>query len=349
MKAKIAVLVNEDSQSHILWETALKKSNHIEYYDIIDLTTDDWLKLINKKRYDLFLLKPPGKTDLFKRLYDERVLLISQFHATPIYPSLNEILIYENKKYLRDWLMINNLPHPKTNVFFNKDEALGFLKSNGSYPIVAKTNIGASGNGVRIIKSFDEANEYVFKAFTTGITPKIGPKLNKGSLTKKILKAFKVKGFLRQRLKDYKTTHLNSQYHFVLFQEYIKHEWEWRCVRIGDSYFAHKKIVKGEMASGTLIKGYGPVPLKLLDFIKKISEDKKLSSVAIDVFENGEDYYINEIQCFFGQSDSYQMLIDGKPGRYIYANNGWNFEEGLFNTNESYDLRLEHAINKIIH
>jgi glutathione synthase/RimK-type ligase-like ATP-grasp enzyme len=347
MKVKIAVLVNEDSQSHVLWESALKKSKEIEFYDIIDLTSDNWLEMINKKQYDLFLLKPPGKTDLFKRLYDERVLLINQYKSTPIFPSLNEILIYENKKFLRDWLMIRNLPHPETHVFFNKTEADDFLKRNISFPIVGKTNIGASGNGVQIIKTREQAEEYLIKAFASGITPKTGPKLTKGSLTKKIYKAFKVKGFLKQRLKDYKSNQLNIQYHFVILQEFIKHEWEWRCVRIGDSFFAHKKIVKGDMASGTLIKGYDPVPIKLLDFIKNISDDNKLSSVAIDVFERNNQFFINEIQCFFGQSDPYQMLVDGKPGKYMFVDNKWVFEEGMFNTNESYDLRLEHALKQI--
>jgi len=101
------------------------------------------------------------------------------------------------------------------------------------------------------------------------------------------------------------------------------------------------------MASGKLIKSYDSVPFKLLDFIRNVSEENGLSSVAIDVFEQNEGYLVNEIQCFFGQSDPYQMLVDGKPGRYIYKEDKWIFEEGMFNTNESYDLRLEHALKQI--
>jgi hypothetical protein len=40
------------------------------------------------------------------------------------------------------------------------------------------------------------------------------------------------------------------------------------------------------------------------------------------------------------------MLVDGKPGRYIWINNTWVFEEGDFNQNESYNLRVEHIIKK---
>jgi hypothetical protein len=39
------------------------------------------------------------------------------------------------------------------------------------------------------------------------------------------------------------------------------------------------------------------------------------------------------------------MLIDGKPGRYINKSGKWIFEEGDFNTNESYDLRLQAALD----
>jgi len=46
----------------------------------------------------------------------------------------------------------------------------------------------------------------------------------------------------------------------------------------------------------------------------------------------------------FGQSDPHQMIIDGMPGRYFISAGKWQFEEGDFNTNESYDLRLENAL-----
>jgi hypothetical protein len=38
------------------------------------------------------------------------------------------------------------------------------------------------------------------------------------------------------------------------------------------------------------------------------------------------------------------LEVDGKPGRYIFQDGQWVFEEGMFNSNESYDLRLEVAL-----
>ena len=38
------------------------------------------------------------------------------------------------------------------------------------------------------------------------------------------------------------------------------------------------------------------------------------------------------------------LEVDGRPGRYLYQDGQWVFEEGMFNSNESYDLRLEVAL-----
>jgi len=53
---------------------------------------------------------------------------------------------------------------------------------------------------------------------------------------------------------------------------------------------------------------------------------------------------INELQAIFGHVQSYICEKNGKPGRLIYKKNKWQFEEGVFNSNLSYDLRIENAI-----
>ena len=53
------------------------------------------------------------------------------------------------------------------------------------------------------------------------------------------------------------------------------------------------------------------------------------------------------MQCIFGQSDPYQMLIDGKPGRYRYIDDNWVFEEGDFAKDACYPLRLDLFIKSL--
>ena len=76
------------------------------------------------------------------------------------------------------------------------------------------------------------------------------------------------------------------------------------------------------------------------------SEKHGFFSLAIDIFESEDGYLVNEMQCIFGQSDPYQMLVDGKPGRYVCNMDKWVFEEGDFAKNACYNLRLEFALNK---
>lgn len=343
MKYKIAIFRNESADDHDQWVQACMRRSSEADCMVIDLTSSDWLSRFREGSYDLILLRPPGRTEKFKQLYDERVRILFDCTDTPIYPSLTEVMLYENKRFLSDWLSANGVPHPETFIFFREREAAEFVSARNAFPLVAKTNIGASGNGVRFLEDRGQATDYVKAAFSSGINTRTGPKLNKGSLLKKIRKAFISRGFIAKRFSEYRETYLNPQIGFVIFQEFIPHEYEWRCVRIGDSFFAHKKIAKDNKSSGTLIKSYDKVPERLLDFVRETTERTRLSSVAIDLFDTDGQFLVNEIQCFFGQSDPYQMLVDSVPGRYRLAEGKWIFEPGDFASNECYDLRLEHA------
>jgi len=152
---------------------------------------------------------------------------------------------------------------------------------------------------------------------------------------------------LINRLSTYKAVASDKQKGFLILQEYISHEFEWRAVRIGDSFFAHKKLKDGDKASGTLLKNYDGPPLELLDFVRELTERFKFYSVAVDVFEGDSGYLVNEIQCIFGQSDSFQMMVNGQMGRYVRSNEEWIFEEGDFAANACYNLRLDWVLNHI--
>ena len=348
-KLKLGILANELSGEEESWVTACKKFSDQFSFEVIDLTAYNWLQLIKGRSFDFLLAKPPGLTAPFKQLYDERIAIIDRVLNIPVYPSPEEIYIYENKRYFYSWLAANALPHPKTFVFYNTDEASNFIKNTG-LPLVAKANIGASGSGVRILKSVQEAESYISLAFTKGAPVRWGPNLSKGGWIKRGFHYLKHPADIKKKTRSYSAVRSDKQKGFVLFQEYIPHDYEWRIVVIGDSYFAHKKMKIKDKASGSLLKSYDNPPLKLFDFAKKIMERFGFLSQAIDVFESPEgDLVINEMQCMFGQSDPYQMLVDGKPGRYRFIGEKWRFEAGDFNTNKNYDLRLAHVLDLLKH
>lgn len=339
---KIAILKNEDEQSSAKWELACKKQNLKPV--IIDLTSHNWLFQLNTENFDFLLAKPPGKLSHYKNLYDERLYILSKVLNYQIYPSYEECYIYENKKLLSYYLAAKDIPHPKTWVFYRQNEALSFCKS-AFFPIVAKTSIGASGSGVVILKNYGQSKNYINKAFSAkGIKRRFGPNRVTGKPSKWLIKAFNSPQYFISRLKEYVSIYKHGERDFVIFQKYIPHDFEWRSVRIGDSYFAHKKIKHGEKASGSKGIEYVDPPHKILNFTKALCEKNNFNFMAIDIFEYENEFFVNELQTIFGHVQDHIMEVNGIPGRYCYIDDQWIFEPGDFNTNESYDLRLETAI-----
>jgi hypothetical protein len=344
-KLRLAILKIEIDKDYQLWESVCHEMRDCVEWESVDISRADWLARVKNGRFDGLLAMPPGITNTLKNMYDERVRILHTLLGLPVYPFLEEIEVYENKKYLSYWLAANDIPHPRTWVFYHEQEALEFVAAS-KIPIVGKTNVGASGRGVSILKSNGEAIEYVKNTFSgAGVTRSTGPNLRKKGLFVRALKKLATPKAFVERLRHYKAEGAEIQKDYVIFQEFIPHSYEWRCVRIGDSFFAHKKMVKGEKASGSLIKGYENPPLALLDFVKEVTDRRHFRSQSVDIFETADGrWLVNEMQCTFGQSDPYQMLVDGMPGRYRLLGGEWTFEPGDFNKYQSFLLRLEYFV-----
>jgi glutathione synthase/RimK-type ligase-like ATP-grasp enzyme len=348
MEIRFCILKNESFDSHAEWEVSCINKNI--NYDIVDITKNNWLENAINTKYSFYLTRPPGSISYFKTLYDERIYILHKILGKPIYPSYDEILVYENKKYLSYFLKAKSIPHPETWVFYNINEANQFAK-NCKLPIVAKSSIGASGSGVKIISDRRQLEKYIQKIFTNkGIKRSFAPNLRKGNKLSRINNVIRNPFQFYQKIRTrYIASIRDPQRWFVIFQEYIKNNFEWRVVKIGNSYFAHKKLPVGQMCSGTTKVSWDGPNQRLLDFIKNICDECGFYSQAVDIFENIEGkFFVNEMQCFFGSENPHQMVLDGKPGRYIFNNSKWTFEKGNFNANNSYDLRLDHVLSLLL-
>lgn len=323
------------------WIIALGKHSEIEY-DVIDVMNSDWLDRCLTKGYEIYLIHPSGSTNLIRNSFEERIQLLAEDLHKNLYPSLTEIRLHENKKYLAAWMAAKGVSHPQTTVLMDKKDAQSYI-NNAHYPLVAKQNIGTSGKGVRILNHKAEALRLIKRAFSKGLRHKIGPRIKFASLHRKIKNAVSKKGLINKRFSYYKAIFDEPQ-RFLILQEFVPHQFEWRVVMIGDSFFAHKKLVSGRMASGSLAKDYADPPFELFDFVRDLCQRNNLTSTSIDLFETPSGFLVNEIQTYFGQSDPYQMKVGGVPGRYRYLNGHWVFEPGDWASNQCYDLRLEHAL-----
>lgn len=343
-RIRLVVLRNELDGDEILWLKACEENNQQIEYRVANLCDSNWLQQIQSQPFDYLLSKPGAFTSSFKQLYDERIYILGHVLNYQVFPSPIEIFIYENKRFLSYWLQANKIQHPATDVYYTREEALSSI-SNRTFPVVAKTNIGASGRGVVVVKSAKEAERYINNIFSgKGAVRSVGPNMQKGGLIMRGIKLLLNPQKLIKKLSFYRSLSNDVQKDFVIFQEFIPHEYEWRVVRIGESFFAHKKLKLGEKASGSLLKNYDNPPLSLFSFVKEITDKHQLFSQAVDIFQVGDDYFVNEMQCIFGQSDAFQMMVDGVIGRYIFREGEWVFEEGDFNKIECYDLRIKHLI-----
>ncbi len=297
-------------------------------YEIIDIISDNWLDDIINSDCDGFLCRTPSKFQERKNMFNEKLYIINKFLNKPIYPSYDELYLHENKKMMYYFMKLNNIPHVETHVFYDKAEYFDFIEKT-IYPIVFKTSIGSTSKGVEIIKSKNKARKIGNKIFG-----RLNNKLAKGYTPQRTGKILPVsaRGLLQR--------------HFVILQAFKKIKWEWRIVKIGDSYFGHKKLLDGDFASGTRKKGWGKPPRQLLDIARNLSDYHGFLSVGIDIFEtNDGNFLVNEIQSIIGHSTEHLMHIDGKPGRLIYQNGEYIFEEGHFNEHKSYLLRVKHMID----
>ncbi len=287
-------------------------------YELIDIIGNSWIEDMSNAECNAYLVWPSHFSSISKQIFDERLRVIVKEMKKTIFPLYDNLWLYESKRRMNDWLTVNNIPHPRTSVFFDKSEALGFLGS-AEFPLVFKTDLGSTAYGVEVVRNKRSAKRLIDVCF------------GKGYLRKRCA--------WNDRSKDY-----------ILFQEYLTNVKEWRMVRIGDSFFGHQKLKKGEFHSGSKLVGWSEPPRRLLDFVREVSEKGPFLSVNIDIFktEKGE-YLVNELQAVFGSRNPEQMYINGKPGRFVYdgGSESWNFQEGNFCRNVCCNLRVKTLLNML--
>ena len=290
--------------------------------EIIDFLSPNWIANIEKSKADIFMVRPDVSNSVKKQMYDERLFFLTKSMKKKIYPSYDELFIYENKRNMAYWLEINKVPHPKTKVFYltkNIDPVLDNLKKV-SYPIVYKTYIGSAAQGVKILQSYKQAKNLVNQIIKKGFKIKHGDKHD-------------------------------IHWGYAIFQDFIPNAKEWRIIKIGNSFFGHQKLKSGEFHSGSHKVEWIAPSKKLLRFCKDICDKGNFTSMDIDLFEDESGrYFVNELQSIFGSYDPSQMYINGKPGRFLYDRelDDWIFEEGYFCQNYSHNLRIEFAVSELL-
>ena len=104
-------------------------------------------------------------------MFDYRLKIIEEDLGKIIYPSWKECWLTKHKPRLLDWMNAHDIPHPRSWVFLDRQEALDFAMTVG-LPVVVKTATGASASGIRIVRSAAMLQSVIRAAFGRGLCPR---------------------------------------------------------------------------------------------------------------------------------------------------------------------------------
>lgn len=284
-------------------------------FRVVDLAAADWQGRVREAGCDLYLAWPDATLTHWAKMIKDRCDLLESQFGIPVYPGSLERWLYEDKIRLADWLQAGGWPHPRTWLFFNRDEARRFALEC-ALPVVFKLPFGAGAAGVRIVRGRRQLQALVRQAFAGGHVPS---------------------GHERR----------DRQRGSLLLQEYLPVLREWRMVRIGDSWFGHPKGRSGEFHSGSGKVEWDMPTDAMLELLHRVTTVTGMRSMAMDLFELPDGrLLINELQTVFGASVAvHQLKCDGEPGRMVRVEAGrWRFEAGDFARNACANLRLLDAL-----
>ena len=284
-------------------------------FKVLDIAGPDWIERIKESECGFFLVWPDADSLPWSTMIKDRILILESVLGYPVVPSSHELWMYEDKCRVYYWLEAQGLPHPRTWVFYRKDEAWRFIQ-HCPLPMVFKMSMGSSALGVEIVRNRRRLQRLVKRAFGKGHTPP------------------------RQ---DYRDVQRGS----ILFQEYLPEIREWRLVRIGDSYFGHLKGRVGDFHSGSGVAEWDVPEYRHLDFLHQITERGQFFSMAVDTFETLDGrLLVNELQTVFGARISIdQLKVDGVPGRMVrQGESSWRFEAGDFARNACANERVRQTL-----
>jgi len=224
-----------------------------------------------------------------------------------VFPGFNENWFFEDKvaqKYLLESIDADIV---KCWVFYNKNDALTFLKEC-NYPLVAKLRKGAGSHNVKLLKNYSEARQYTRKMFGKGINPSPGYFADFGNRSSILLKK-RNSSLILKAIRSLPTKVIDAQkrkkrFHnekgYVYFQEYLPgntNDLRITVVRKRAWGFFRNVRKNDFRASGSGMIDYDTdIPLEVVRKSFDFAERIKARSIAFDYVKDREmNYRIVEI------------------------------------------------------
>lgn len=252
------------------------------------------------------------------------------------FPNFNTRWHFDDKVAQKYLLESINAPYIESYVFYNKTEALNFIKAT-NFPTVAKLKGGAGSTNVKLITNGSEAKAYIEKLFGVGIKPINKPLDN---LDQKLKVAKKIKnpvyllkktvGFIKRTRKERALSDVEKGY--VYFQKFLpNNEFDTRIVVVGEIAFGIRRFTHENdfraSGSGKIDYDTGKIDTRMVTTAFEISDAIGAQSLAYD-FVYDENSEIKVIEVCFGFSMKAYDKCEG------YWSKDLKFTAGDFNPQE---------------
>lgn len=265
----------------------------------------------------------------------KRILFALEQAGIKVFPNFNTGWHFDDKVAQKYLLEAIGAPLVPSYVFYDKREALEWAKET-TYPKVWKLKGGAGAANVKLVKSQNDAQRYIKKAFGKGFSQFDGF----GGFKERVRKYKQgqdsligvAKGFVRMFIPtDFAKQHGRDR-GYIYFQEFIpKNRFDIRVIIVDGKAFAIKRMVRENdfraSGSGNIIYDKDQIDDRCISISFKANNKIKSQSIAFDyIFDKDNNPLIVELSYGFA-TEAY----DACPG-YWDSNISWH--EGKFNPQE---------------
>lgn len=274
-------------------------------YKIVDPFADDVIETLSD--CDAFMWH--YQNSLFPDRLIAKELLYSIEHSGKIvFPNFQTNWFFDDKvgqKYLMESM---DLPLVPTTLFFDKKTAKQWIKTKASFPLVFKLRNGAASINVKLLKSKNEANRMINKAFGCGFAS-----FDKVAYLKEKIRHTKIgkdrlgiiKGIYRLFITPKGYRKIQREVNYIYFQQFMpKNDCDIRVIVVGDKAFAFKRLNRdGDFrasGSGNFVYDKNQIDERCVKIAFESNDKIKSQCIAFDfIFDKNQQPLIVEISYGF--------------------------------------------------
>jgi glutathione synthase/RimK-type ligase-like ATP-grasp enzyme len=301
------------------------KLNNIEF-KIVNAFNNSIIKEISD--YDLFLwnFHHTHNSDLIQA---RSLLFTLEKKGVKVYPDIATSWHFDDKISQKTIFEAFNIPSIKSYVFYDKIDALNWLKTT-EMPKIFKLKSGSGGLNVRKINSKNKAKSLIKRAFGLGFKSFSIVEYAKDQYKKtnfnfsKIIKVTLKIIYLYTVGTEF-TKNTTKQKGYIYFQDFIpENNFDVRLIVIDNKAYGMKRLVRHNdfRASGSNSFIYDEIDLRILKIGFEVADLLNLQSVAFDFIYKNNKPVIIEMSYTFGTKGS--SKCNG------YYDKNYNFNETKF-------------------